>query len=56
VIASRLVLSDRTAANHVQHILTKLGLTNRTQITAWMYNDPGTRMSSPTDEPTVHRF
>ena len=39
VIASRLVLSERTAANHVQHILTKLGQTNRTQLTAWMYSD-----------------
>jgi DNA-binding NarL/FixJ family response regulator len=34
-IAERLVISERTAQNHVQHILTKLGFTNRTQITAW---------------------
>jgi len=35
-IATRLVLSERTAANHVQHIFTKLGLTNRSQIASWM--------------------
>jgi DNA-binding CsgD family transcriptional regulator len=34
-IASTLVLSERTAANHVQHILTKLGFANRSQIAAW---------------------
>ena len=35
-IAETLVLSERTAGNHVQHILTKLGLHNRTQIAAWV--------------------
>ncbi len=35
-IAADLCLSERTAQNHVQHILTKLGLSNRTQITAWV--------------------
>jgi DNA-binding NarL/FixJ family response regulator len=35
-IAQTLVLSERTAENHVQHILTKLGLDNRTQIAAWV--------------------
>jgi DNA-binding CsgD family transcriptional regulator/tetratricopeptide (TPR) repeat protein len=35
-IAGALYLSERTAQNHVQHILTKLGLANRSQITAWM--------------------
>jgi DNA-binding CsgD family transcriptional regulator len=34
-IAERLYLSERTAQNHVQHILTKLGLSNRTQIAGW---------------------
>ena len=33
-IADRLVLSERTAQNHVQHIL-KLALSNRSQIAAW---------------------
>ena len=35
-IATRLFLSERTAQNHVQHILTKLGLANRSQIAAWV--------------------
>jgi DNA-binding NarL/FixJ family response regulator len=34
-IAERLVISERTAKNHVQHILTKLGFTTRSQIAAW---------------------
>jgi DNA-binding CsgD family transcriptional regulator len=34
-IAARLYLSERTAQNHVQHILTKLGLGNRTQVAGW---------------------
>ena len=34
-IAERLVLSERTAQNHVQHVLTKLGLPNRTQVAVW---------------------
>jgi DNA-binding CsgD family transcriptional regulator len=34
-IADRLVISERTAQNHVQHILNKLGFTSRTQIAAW---------------------
>ena len=34
-IADRLVISERTAQNHVQHILGKLGFANRAQIAAW---------------------
>ncbi|WP_431952248.1 protein kinase domain-containing protein [Nocardia lijiangensis] len=34
-IAARLVISQRTAEGHVEHILTKLGFTSRTQIAAW---------------------
>jgi DNA-binding CsgD family transcriptional regulator len=34
-IADRLVISERTAQNHVQHILTKLGFMSRSQIAAW---------------------
>lgn len=34
-IAERLVISERTAQNHVQHILTKLSFTRRSQIAAW---------------------
>jgi DNA-binding CsgD family transcriptional regulator len=35
-IAQRLQLSERTAQNHVQHILTKLDLRGRRQIAAWL--------------------
>ncbi|MFF0546433.1 ATP-binding protein [Nocardia thailandica] len=34
-IARELVISVRTAESHVDHILTKLGFTSRTQIAAW---------------------
>jgi non-specific serine/threonine protein kinase len=34
-IAESLVISKRTAETHVEHILTKLGFTNRNQIAAW---------------------
>jgi DNA-binding NarL/FixJ family response regulator len=33
-IAARPVISERTAKTHVQHILTKLGFTTRSQIAA----------------------
>ena len=35
-IASRLFLSERTAQNHVQHILDKLDLPNRSQVAVWV--------------------
>jgi non-specific serine/threonine protein kinase len=35
-IASALVIAQRTAETHVEHILTKLGFTSRAQIAAWM--------------------
>lgn len=35
-IAAGLYLSERTAQNHVQHILTKLDLSNRSQIAVWI--------------------
>jgi DNA-binding CsgD family transcriptional regulator len=35
-IAEHLFLSERTAQNHVQHILTKLDLSNRSQIAVWV--------------------
>ncbi|HVW45213.1 MAG TPA: LuxR C-terminal-related transcriptional regulator [Amycolatopsis sp.] len=35
-IAGKLVISQRTAETHVEHILTKLGFTSRTQIASWM--------------------
>jgi non-specific serine/threonine protein kinase len=34
-IAAKLVISQRTAEGHVEHILTKLGFTSRSQIAAW---------------------
>ena len=34
-IAHLLHIAERTAENHVQHILTKLGFTSRSQIAAW---------------------
>ncbi|MFE3256423.1 LuxR C-terminal-related transcriptional regulator [Nocardia sp. NPDC059091] len=36
-IAADLVISVRTAETHVEHILTKLGLTSRTQLAAWAH-------------------
>ena len=35
-IAAKLVIAQRTAEGHVEHILTKLGFTSRNQITAWI--------------------
>ena len=35
-IAARLVIAQRTAEGHVEHILAKLGYTKRTQLTAWV--------------------
>lgn len=35
-IAERLFISQRTAQNHVQHILNKLGYDSRTQIAVWV--------------------
>ena len=34
-IGQTLYVSERTAENHVQHILAKLGLRNRSQVAAW---------------------
>jgi DNA-binding CsgD family transcriptional regulator len=34
-IGETLYVSERTAENHVQHILVKLGFSNRSQIAAW---------------------
>jgi DNA-binding CsgD family transcriptional regulator/tetratricopeptide (TPR) repeat protein len=35
-IATRLHIAERTAENHVQHILTKLGFSTRSRIAAWV--------------------
>lgn len=34
-LAKRLFIAERTAENHVQHILAKLGLSNRSQLAVW---------------------
>ncbi|MFF0457770.1 protein kinase [Nocardia africana] len=39
-IATRLVISQRTAQGHVEHILSKLGFTRRAQIAAWAGEHP----------------
>lgn len=38
-IAAKLVISQRTAQGHVEHILTKLGFTSRVQIAAWIVEE-----------------
>ncbi|MBY8863371.1 protein kinase [Nocardia sp. CA2R105] len=38
-IATKLVISQRTAGGHVEHILTKLGFTSRAQIAAWVVEE-----------------
>ncbi|HEY3558105.1 MAG TPA: AAA family ATPase, partial [Kribbella sp.] len=40
-LAERLVISERTAENHVQHILQKLGFSTRSQIAAWSLRSGG---------------
>ena len=40
-ISQALYISERTAENHVQHILTKLGLRNRSQIAIWASGERG---------------
>ncbi len=42
-IAARLYLSERTVENHVDHVLSKLGLRNRTQIATWAVKELSTR-------------
>jgi predicted ATPase/DNA-binding CsgD family transcriptional regulator len=44
-VSAKLVISQRTVESHVEHILTKLGLANRTQIAAWK------AAREPRDEP-----
>jgi len=34
-IAEALAISERTASNHVQHILNKLGFSSRARIAVW---------------------
>lgn len=39
-IAERLAISKRTVDSHVEHILTKLGFSSRTQVAAWVVQTP----------------
>jgi DNA-binding NarL/FixJ family response regulator len=39
-IAAALVISQRTAESHVEHVLAKLGFTNRAQVAAWITAQP----------------
>ncbi|MFC7446522.1 protein kinase domain-containing protein [Rhodococcus daqingensis] len=38
-IAARLVIAQRTAQGHVEHILSKLGFTSRAQVAAWVVDE-----------------
>ncbi len=40
-IAERLVVTERTVASHIEHILDKLNLSSRTQIALWAARPPG---------------
>ncbi|MBP2323530.1 non-specific serine/threonine protein kinase [Kibdelosporangium banguiense] len=42
-IAARLVIAQRTAEGHVERILTKLGLTSRTQVATWLTRNDSRR-------------
>jgi len=46
-IATRLVISQRTAEGHVEHILSKLGFTSRSQIAAWSTEQKATARRLP---------
>ena len=48
-IGAALHISERTTENHVQHILTKLGLHTRTQIAAWN----ATMKAQPAEQPST---
>nr|WP_211268783.1 helix-turn-helix transcriptional regulator [Actinoplanes subtropicus] len=48
-IATRLVISQRTAESHVEHILTKLGVTNRAQVAAWKATQQSHSTSVPAE-------
>jgi len=42
-VADRLVLSERTVESHVRSILSKLGLSRRTEVVRWVLEEPGRR-------------
>jgi non-specific serine/threonine protein kinase len=45
-IATQLVISQRTAESHIEHIMIKCGFTSRTQIAAWLAEQHATSRSS----------
>ena len=45
-VAAALFVSERTAQNHVQHILSKLGYSRRSQIAVWAVQNLDLRTSS----------
>ncbi|WTX00784.1 LuxR C-terminal-related transcriptional regulator (plasmid) [Streptomycetaceae bacterium NBC_01309] len=45
-IAEQLVISPRTAETHVEHILTKLGFTSRTQVASWIASTTDTDLDT----------
>jgi DNA-binding CsgD family transcriptional regulator len=48
-VSEQLFISAKTAGNHIQHIYTKLGVTNRAEATRWAI-DHDVLGSSDTDE------
>jgi DNA-binding NarL/FixJ family response regulator len=46
-IAASLTITERTAENHVEHILTKLGFRSRAQIAAWATEQALTQRQGP---------
>jgi non-specific serine/threonine protein kinase len=53
-IAAELVIAQRTAENHVEHILTKLGFTSRAQVASWVtasQPDSASRLASRSPAP-----
>jgi non-specific serine/threonine protein kinase len=47
-IAAKLVIAQRTAEGHVEHILSKLGFSSRAQVAAWVADQRGQHEVPPT--------
>jgi non-specific serine/threonine protein kinase len=45
-IADRLVISQRTAEGHVEHVLAKMGFTSRVQVAGWFAGQAGARSAA----------
>ena len=52
-IAERLVISEGTVANHIEHILRRLGLQSRTQVAVWAVERGLYRSDQDVDEPDI---